>query len=131
MLELDLTITQGKLKDVAGPIFQKTIDLTIELLKRNNLDGDNLDDIILIGGSTLSPILQDMITNQIKSPNTEIDPITAVAKGAAVYATTIDVSEEVKELNRDKTKIQLDVRHESSTVETEEFVTIKTVPEKT
>ncbi|MGM0582739.1 MAG: Hsp70 family protein [Bacteroidota bacterium] len=130
-LELDLTINQENIKNVAGPIFQRTIDLTKELLKRNNLKADNLDELILIGGSTLSPILRDMVTDQIKSPNTDIDPITAVAKGAALYASTIDVSEEVKELNRDKTKIQLDVRHESSTVEKEEFVTIKTLPEKT
>ncbi len=56
--------------------------------------------------------------------------MTAVARGAALYASTVDVSEEVREENRDTTKIQLHFGHEASTVETEEFVTVKMLADK-
>jgi molecular chaperone DnaK len=57
--------------------------------------------------------------------------MTVVAKGAAHFAATIDVSEEIQSVTRDRNKIQLSLGYESTTVETEEFVTIKIENEKT
>ena len=57
--------------------------------------------------------------------------MTVVAKGAALYASTINVSDEVREQTRDKTKIQLEIGNDSSTVETEIYVPIKILPDKT
>jgi molecular chaperone DnaK len=54
-----------------------------------------------------------------------------VAKGAALFASTISVSDEVKEETRDKTKLQLDIKYEAATVELEEMVNIKVLKEKT
>lgn len=128
--ELDITINQDDMKRVLGPVFQKAIDITLELLKRNNLTGADLETLILVGGPTFSPVLRKMLTEQICAPDTSTDPMTAVAKGASLYASTIDVSEEVREESRDNTKIQLYFGHESSTVEPEEFVTVKMLKDK-
>ncbi|MTI22690.1 Hsp70 family protein [Fulvivirga sp. RKSG066] len=129
--ELDITISQESLKKVLCPIFQRAIDITSDLLNRNNLNGSKIDSLILVGGPTYSPILRSMLEEQIKKPDVSADPMTAVAVGAALYASTIDISEEVKESSRDKTRIQIDLGYEASTVEMEEWVTIKTIPEKT
>jgi molecular chaperone DnaK len=129
--ELDITVNRADLKKVIAPIFQKAIDITKEVLERNNLSGSKLDSLILVGGPTYSPILREMLDEQIKKPDTSADPMTVVATGAALYASTIDVSEEVKEASRDTTKIQLDIGYQPSTVETEEFVAVKILPEKT
>lgn len=72
-----------------------------------------------------------MLEEQICKPDTSVDPMTVVSKGAALYASTVDVSEEVREQTRDKTKIQLEIANESSTVETEEYVPIKILADKT
>lgn len=128
--ELDITITRNDLRKVIAPIFQRAINNTKELIERNNLSGEKLDSLILIGGPTYSPILREMIEEKIKKPDTGIDPMTAVAKGAALYASTIDVSEEIREKTRDKSKIQLDIGYSPSTVETEAWVTLKVLPEK-
>jgi len=101
------------------------------LLQRNNLKGSSLDSLILVGGPTFSPVLRKMLEGQICKPDTSADPMTVVSKGAALYASTVDVSEEVREQTRDKTKIQLEIANESSTVETEEFVPIKILADKT
>ena len=129
--ELDITVTQADISKALSPVFQKAIDVSKKLLERNNLKGSALDSLILVGGPTFSPVLRKMLEAQICKPDTSADPMTVVSKGAALYASTVDVSEEVREQTRDKTKIQLEIANESSTVETEEFVPIKILADKT
>lgn len=129
--ELDITVTQADISKALSPVFQKAIDVSLSLLKRKNLKGADLDSLILVGGPTFSPVLRKMLEEQICKPDTSADPMTVVSKGAALYASTVDVSEEVREQTRDKTKIQLEIAHEASTVETEEFVPIKILEDKT
>lgn len=122
-LELDMVIMQQQIKDVLAPIFQKAINICKDLLKRNNLQGSDLNSLILVGGPTYSPILREMLKEQITSNvDTSIDPMTAVAKGAALYASGID--SEVKEEMKFGT-IVLDLSYESSSVGTMELVSIK------
>lgn len=130
--EIDITVTQKDMENVVAPIFQKTIDITKELLKRNNLKGSDLGALILVGGPTFSPILRRMLKEQVTDKvDTSVDPMTVVAKGAALFASTITVSDEVKEETRDKTKLQLDIKYEATTVELDEMVNIKVLKEKT
>lgn len=129
--ELDITVTQNDISKAVSPVFQKAIDVSLSLLERNNLKGSSLDSLILVGGPTFSPVLRKMLEEQICKPDTSADPMTVVSKGAALYASTVDISEEVREQTRDKTKIQLEIANESSTVETEEFVPIKILADKT
>jgi molecular chaperone DnaK len=129
--ELDITVTQADIARALSPVFQKAIDVSKKLLERNNLKGSSLDSLILVGGPTFSPVLRKMLEGQICKPDTSADPMTVVSKGAALYASTVDVSDEVREQTRDKTKIQLEIANESSTVETEEFVPIKILADKT
>ena len=124
--ELDLTdmiITQEQLKDVVEPIFQRAVDICKNLLTRNNLKGKDIGSLILVGGPTYSPVLRNMLKEQI-TPNvdTSIDPMTAVARGAALYASGID-SEAKAEIETGT--IALDLAYESSSVESYEFVSVK------
>lgn len=130
--EIDVLVTQKDMENAVAPIFQKAIDITKELLKRNNLKGSDLGALILVGGPTYSPILRRMLKEQITDKvDTSVDPMTVVAKGAALFASTISVSDEVKETTRDKTKLQLDIKYEATTVELDEMVNLKVLNEKT
>lgn len=129
--EIDVTIDQKDMEKIVSPIFQKAIDITKSLLKRNNLRGSDLAALILVGGPTYSPILRRMLKEQVtEKVDTSVDPMTVVAKGAALFASTISVSEEVKEESRDKSKLQLEIKYESTTVETEEIVNLKLLSDK-
>jgi len=130
-IELDFSVTSEKLKSVLSPVFQKAIDITKELLNRNNLDGNSISDLILVGGPTFSPILRELITNQIRKPNTKVDPMTVVARGAAVFATQFELDPSIKDEVLDKTKIQLDLAYESQSVEDEEMLVVKFDKSKT
>lgn len=130
--EIDITIEQRDMVKVVTPIFQRAIDITKSLLERNNLKGSDLDALILVGGPTYSPILRRMLKEQVtEKVDTSVDPMTVVAKGAALFASTISISDELKEESRDKTKLQLEIKYESTTVETEEMVSIKILQDKT
>ena len=130
-IEIDLTITQEEMQKVLSPIFQRAIDISLKLLQRNNLNGRGLSSLILVGGPTFSPVLRGMLEKQICKPDTSVDPMTVVSRGAALYASTIDLSETVKEQTRDRSKIQLEIGHEASTVELNEYVTLKILKDKT
>lgn len=131
-IEVNFDIEQQQLEKTLAPIFQKAIDITKQLLERNNLKGDDLGELILVGGPTFSPILRKMLKQQItENINTSIDPMTAVATGAALFASTISVSEEVQEISRDKTKLQLELKHEATTVEVDGLLNIRVLKEKT
>lgn len=130
--EIDVLVTQMDMENVLGPIFQKAIDIAKDLLKRNNLKGSDLGALILVGGPTYSPILRKMLKEQITDKvDTSVDPMTVVAKGAALFASTISVSEEVKEVTRDKTKLQLDLKYEATSVELDVMINLKVLKEKT
>jgi molecular chaperone DnaK len=129
--EIDLTLTVIEMERVAGPLFQKAIDISKQLLQRNNLKGSDLSAVILVGGPTYSPILRKMVKEQISDKvDTSVDPMTVVARGAALFASTVPVPEEIKEETRDKTKLQLDLKYESTTVEEDEMISIKVLKEK-
>jgi len=128
-LELDITVSASELENAIAPVFQKSIDISQELLKRNNLEGAKLGALILVGGQTLSPVLRRMLASQICKPDTSVDPMTVVAKGAAIYASTIKRKEETIETN--PTKIQLEINFEPTSVFDEEDGVIKILADKT
>ena len=130
--EIDLMVTQKDMENVVTPIFQKAIDITKDLLRRNNLKGSDLGTMIFVGGPTCSPILRRMLKEQITDKvDTSFDPMTVVVKGAALFASTISISDEIKESTSDKTKLQLDIKNEATTVELDEMVILKLLKEKT
>jgi molecular chaperone DnaK len=127
--ELDFSITERELEAVLGPIFQKAIDISIELLNRRNLGGAKLSSLILVGGPTYSPILRRMLEDQICKPDTSVDPMTVVSKGAAIYASTIKKADDTVTI--DYSKIQLELDFEAASIEMDEHVVIKILKDKT
>lgn len=122
-IELDLTLTQAQVFDVMRPYFQKAVDICKNLIQRNNLNGSQITKLILVGGPTHSPLIRQMLREQV-TPNvdTSIDPMTAVATGAALYASTLNA-----EVSDDEIKVgtvKLDVSYESTTVEMTEYVPV-------
>ena len=121
---LDFDVTKDELESAIGPIFKKAINISLELLERNNLKGNDLASLLLVGGPTFSPILRTQIEKDICKPNTNVDPMTVVARGAAIYASRFEISEDIKDETRDVTKIQLELAYESQSVETTEFLAV-------
>ena len=115
-IELDLHLTLDDVEKTVKPIFQKAIDISLELLKTNNITGNDLKRIILVGGPNRMQTIRNMLKEQIADKvDVSIDPMTCVAEGAAVFASTKDIPEGLQK--RDKSKIQLIREYPETTVE--------------
>ena len=123
-IELDLTVTQAQLYGVIRPYFQKAVDICRELISRNKLKPSQISKLILVGGPTHSPLIRQMLKEQV-TPNvdTSIDPMTAVATGAALYASTIDAV--VSDSEIEVGTVKLNLGYASTSVETTEYVSVK------
>ena len=121
---VDKTITLAEFEEVSTPIIQRAIDISKILLERNNLSGKDLETIILVGGPTFLQTMRRMLKEQITHKvDISIDPMTAVAKGAALFASTKDIPTNLQ--IRDKANIQLKLKYPETTVETDEKLGIK------
>ncbi len=134
-VDLEIEVTRDELRPFVEPVFQRAIDKAKVLLSRHGLQGRDLDELILVGGPTHSPILREMVTAQLRTPkviedpNQAIDPMTCVANGAAMYASTLDRKKagqstgDRRPANDDA--LILDVSYESTTINEIEYVSIK------
>lgn len=86
-LGLHKTITREIFIELIDPLLQQTMEKVTEVLKEANLPSNEVDDILLVGGSTRIPRVHERITDFFgKPPRTDINPDEAVALGAGVQA---------------------------------------------
>ncbi|MFZ4590649.1 MAG: Hsp70 family protein [Ignavibacteria bacterium] len=117
-IHLDYEISKKEYEDSIKPFIQRSIDLTLELLNEHKIKREDLKTILMVGGPTFTPLLRKMVKEQIsENINVSIDPMTVVAKGAAIYASTRDIP--IDNQTRDLTKIQLILNYPSTTVDKE------------
>lgn len=123
-IELEITISRQELEDAIKPILQKAVDICKTLMLRNNIPYGKLSHLILIGGPTFMPLLRKMLREQVtENVGTGINPMTAVATGAAIYASTIPMKIDENDIEDDV--LQLSVDFESTTVDTQVFIPVK------
>ncbi|MBI1291280.1 molecular chaperone DnaK [bacterium] len=80
-------ITRAEFNDLMMPLFEALFDPCAAALTDANLKVDQLDDVILVGGSTRIPKVQEMVAKFFRrEPNRTINPDEAVAIGAAIQA---------------------------------------------
>ncbi|MGI6412995.1 MAG: molecular chaperone DnaK [Syntrophomonadaceae bacterium] len=86
-LHLERTLTRAKFNDMTADLVEKTMGPTRQAIKDAGLKPEQIDKIILVGGSTRIPAVQDAIKNFIgKEPFKGINPDEVVAIGAAIQA---------------------------------------------
>lgn len=133
-IDLEVTVTKDQLKDAISDQYQKAVNICKNLLNRNGLAGEDLSSLILVGGPTYSPIIREMLRKEITlNIDTSINPMTAVARGAALYASTIDANineEEIKKESKSEV-VFLQVGYESTSVEPSEWVSVSIDTKKT
>lgn len=84
---LELKLTRAKLEDLVKPIVSKMRGPLEQAIKDAKLTPQEIDKIILIGGPTRMPIVQKFVEDYVgKKVERGVDPMEAVAKGAAVQA---------------------------------------------
>jgi molecular chaperone DnaK len=84
---LNLRLSRSKFEQMIEPLVQRTLEPCRQALKDAGLDAKNVDEVVLVGGSTRIPMVQKLVTDFFgKEPNKGVNPDEVVAIGAAVQA---------------------------------------------
>ena len=85
---IPITITRDEFVEVTKDLVQRTLDFTDELLKEKGKTPDDIDDVLLVGGSTMMPMIFDAVTGMFPKEHQvhREAPHLAVAEGAAIAA---------------------------------------------
>ncbi len=84
---LDVTITRAKFDEITSDLVEKTMGPTRQALKDAGMKAEDIDKIILVGGSTRIPAVQEAIRKLLgKEPHKGVNPDEVVAMGAAIQA---------------------------------------------
>ncbi|CDM66506.1 molecular chaperone DnaK [Pyrinomonas methylaliphatogenes] len=84
---LVMRLTRAKFEQLIDPILQRLMPPVEQALKDAGLDPKKIDEVVLVGGSTRIPKVQQMVRDYFgKEPNKSVNPDEVVAVGAAVQA---------------------------------------------
>ncbi|MEM9657442.1 MAG: Hsp70 family protein, partial [Planctomycetota bacterium] len=84
-LNLNVTLTREEFEELIAPLVERTISSVDEALRDAELTIHQIDDLVLVGGSTRVPLVQRLLREEfLREPSRSVDPDLAVALGAAV-----------------------------------------------
>jgi len=84
---LTLRLSRSKFEQMIEPLVERTLEPCRQAIKDAGLDAKDIDEVILVGGSTRIPMVQKLVTDFFgKEPNKSVNPDEVVAIGAAVQA---------------------------------------------
>ena len=84
-VHMDINLTRAKFEDLCRDLFDSTLDEVKKALKDAKLAAKDIDEVILVGGSTRIPYIQDLVKKELgKEPNKSVNPDEVVATGAAI-----------------------------------------------
>jgi molecular chaperone DnaK len=108
---IPVTVTRADFEALIEPLVERTIACVHRALADAKLTKDDLDDVVLVGGSTRIPLVRRRLQEHLgRAPHTGVDPDLAVALGAAIQADVL--------AGNDKSLLLLDVIPLSLGIET-------------
>lgn len=94
-LYIDIDISRVQVDEIISDLVNETIAATRETLAKAGLSSNDLERIVFVGGPTNYKPLRDKVAFELSLPgNIDVNPMTAVAEGASIFAESIDWSTE-------------------------------------
>lgn len=97
-IDFTTTLTRARFEDLCGAYFRSTMEKVEEVMKQAGLSKDQIDEVVLVGGSTRIPKIQNLLREYFhgKEPCKSVNPDEAVAYGAAVQAAILTGQDKLK-----------------------------------
>ena len=84
-VHLEMDVTRAKFENLCKDLFDSTLDAVRKALKDAKLKSSDIDQVVLVGGSSRIPYIQNLIKEELgKEPNKSVNPDEVVAMGAAI-----------------------------------------------
>ena len=84
-LHMEMTLSKAKFEDLCRDLFDSTLEPVRKALKDAKLKASDIDKVILVGGSTRIPYIQELVKKELgQEPNKGVNPDEVVAMGAAI-----------------------------------------------
>ena len=84
-LHFETTLSKAKFEDLCRDLFDSTLEPVHKALKDAKLTAKDIDKVILVGGSTRIPYIQELVKKELgQEPNKSVNPDEVVAMGAAI-----------------------------------------------
>merc|ERR550534_2019778 len=95
-MDFSESLTRARFEELCNDLFRKTLKPVATVLKDGGLKKSEIDEVVLVGGSTRIPKVQKLVKDFFngKEPNRGVNPDEAVAFGAAVQAGILSGSED-------------------------------------
>ena len=88
---LTLSLTRGDFEKMTGDLMQRTRDTTELVIQQAGIQPKDLDEVIVVGGSTHMPVVDQMLIEVCKrNPSRDVVPEEAVSRGAAIHAAILE-----------------------------------------
>ena len=92
-LYIDIDLTREQVDELIADLVTETVSATRDTLTKAGLSSNDLERIVFVGGPTNYKPLRDRVAFELSLPaNIDVNPMTAVAEGASIFAESIDWS---------------------------------------
>lgn len=123
---LSLDISRKKFEELISPLVDRTIELAKQTILSSGVNSKSIKKIVLVGCSTLIPYIRKNLVEELQIPiDTSSDPLTAIARGAAIYALSQQIPNSIlkKEFNlNDQNIYEVELEYDSLTADSETFI---------
>jgi molecular chaperone DnaK len=139
MIFFEIEIKRKDFELIILPFIEETISMLRKLIKNTNIEKNQINQIIFVGGSTLTPYIKERISNEFNlKVNDSLDPTTIVAIGAAYYASGKTYQKEIlsnnqiisgkeNQIDDEENNVEFDIQivYNSISMDDEELLIIK------
>lgn len=88
---LTLALTRGDFERLTGDLMQRTRDTTELVMQQAGVGKGELDELVLVGGSTFMPVVEKMLRDVTGlEPSRDVSALEAVSQGAAIHAALLE-----------------------------------------
>ncbi|HSL81268.1 MAG TPA: Hsp70 family protein, partial [Thermoanaerobaculia bacterium] len=129
---LEYTLTRVEVERLAAPFLHRSLNITRKVMEEARLGTADVEKVILVGGPTLMPALRERLADPDEGLGipleTGVDPLTVVARGAAIFAGTQRLPREADAGRPQPGRFTVELEYQPVGIETEPPVGGKVVP---
>ncbi|MGI8423721.1 MAG: Hsp70 family protein [Chloroflexota bacterium] len=130
VVECFVDVTRQEFEAIARPYITKTVHVARAALVSARLEPSAIERVLLVGGPTQTPLVRAMLQQELKIPlETRLDPMTIVAKGAAIFASMQQMPTGQVRIAANSSAMPIRLVHDATASETSAYVGIGIEPD--